>query len=204
MGAPFAGRARHVAARRPVQTSTWVPWITAAVAVFWGVGGYNRLVRLRSDANTAFAALESELTKQVRLVHAVVPPEEEQTQSQFTGGSAFWGGLQGAAAQMAATLASAKAKPLDPERIAALGAAQEVLSMAWDRAERDDAHDLAGPRLPDNFSSERQQLMRMTLAAAEQFNQAVARYNEAIAQFPATVLAWLFGFQPARGLRPRS
>ena len=186
-----------------MQTSSFVPWIVAAVVLFWAVGAYNRLVRLRSDANAAFAALESELTKQVKLVHACVPPEEDQAQSQFTGGSAFWGGLQGAAAQLSATLGSARAKPLDAERIAALGAAQEVLGMAWDRAERDDAHDLAGPRLPENFSGERQQLERMAQVATEHFNQAVVRYNEAIQQFPAALLAWLFGFQPARGLRAR-
>jgi hypothetical protein len=29
------------------------------------------------------------------------------------------------------------------------------------------------------------------------------QYNEAIAQFPAVLLAWLFGFNPARGLRAR-
>jgi LemA protein len=184
-----------------MQTSSFVPWVVAAVALFWGVGGYNRLVRLRSDAKAAFTALETELTRLVALVHDCVPPEDEQAQSQFTGGSAFWGGLQGAAAQLAATLHSAKAKPLDPERIAALSAAQEVLAMSWDRAERDDAHDLAGPRLPENSSSERQQLERMAQAAAENFNQAVARYNEGIGQFPATLLAWLFGFQRARGLR---
>lgn len=182
---------------------SFLPWVLAAVTLFWAVGAYNRLVRLRSDANAAFAALESELQKQVQLVHACVPPEEEQAPSQFTGGSAFWGGLQGAGAQLAASLASARAKPLDPERIAALGAAQEVLGMAWDRAERDDAHDLAGPRLPEDFSGERQQLLRMTQAATEHFNQAVLRYNEAIGQFPALLLAWLFGFQPARGLRAR-
>ncbi|HEY1226156.1 MAG TPA: LemA family protein [Ramlibacter sp.] len=140
----------------------------------------------------------------MKLVHECVPPEEEQTPSQFAGGSAFWGGLQGAGAQLAATLTSAKARPLDAERIAALGAAQEVLAMAWDRAERDDAHDLAGPRLPENFSSERQQLERMALAATEHFNVAVRDYNTAIAQFPAALLAWLFGFHPARGLRARS
>ncbi|MDE2607127.1 MAG: LemA family protein [Burkholderiales bacterium] len=172
----------------------------AAFTLFWAVGAYNRLVRLRSDANTAFAALEAELARQVKLVQECIPPEEEQPQSQFTGGSAFWGGLQGAAAQLAATLASARARPLDPERIAALAAAQEVLTMAWDRAERDDAHDLAGPRLPATFGGERQQLVRMTLAATEHFNQAVHRYNEAITQFPAALLAWLFGFHPARGL----
>jgi LemA protein len=104
---------------------------------------------------------------------------------------------------LSASLAAAKSKPLDPERIAALGAAQEILSMAWDRAERDDAHDLAGPRLPDNFSGERAQLVHLTHAATEHFNQAVGRYNEAIAQFPAALLAWLFGFQPGRGLRAR-
>ena len=186
-----------------MQTSSFVPWLIAAVTVFWAVGAYNRLVRLRSDANAAFATLDAELHKQVHLVHACVPPEEDQAQSQFTGGSAFWGGLQGAAAQLSASLAAAKARPLDPDRIAALGAAQDVLSTAWDRAERDDAHDLAGPRLPENFSGERQQLVSLTQAATEQFNQAVLRYNEAIAQFPAILLAWLFGFHPARGLRAR-
>lgn len=186
-----------------MQTSSFLPWVLAAFAVFWAVGAYNRLVRLRSDANAAFAALEAELARQVKLVHECVPPEEEQTQSQFTGGSAFWGGLQGAGAQLAATLHSARAKPLDPERIAALGAAQEVLAMAWDRAERDDAHDLAGPRLPENFSGQRQQLERMAQSATEHFNHAVRNYNAAIGQFPAALLAWLFGFQPARGLRAR-
>ncbi|HET8745617.1 MAG TPA: LemA family protein [Ramlibacter sp.] len=186
-----------------MQSSSFLPWVIAAVALFWAVGAYNRLVRLRSEANHAFAALEAELAKQVQLVQECVPPEDEQTQSQFTGGSAFWGGLQGAAAQLQASLSAARSRPLDPDRIAALGAAQEVLGMAWERAERDDAHDLAGPRLPENCSGERQQLVRMAQSATEHFNQAVVRYNEAIAQFPAILLAWLFGFHPGRGLRAR-
>lgn len=186
-----------------MQSTSFLPWIVAAVTLFWAVGAYNRLVRLRSEAKAAFTTLENELQKQVQLVLACIPPEEDQAPSQFAGGSAFWGGLQGAAAQLAASLAAAKSRPLDPERIAALGAAQEVLSTAWDRAERDDAHDLAGPRLPDDFSGERQQLVRMAQAATEQFNQAVGQYNDGIAQFPAMVLAWVFGFQPARGLRAR-
>ena len=186
-----------------MQTSSFLPWVIAAFAVFWGVGAYNRLVRLRSDANAAFAALEAELTKQVKLVHACVPPEEEQMQSQFTGGSAFWGGLQGAGAQLQATLGAARATPGARERRGARGAAQDGRCRAGARAARDDAHDLAGPRLPANFSGERQQLERMAQAATEHFNQAVRNYNEAIGQFPAALLAWLFGFQPARGLRAR-
>jgi LemA protein len=35
-----------------------------------------------------------------------------------------------------------------------------------------------------------------------QFNRAVDRYNAAIAQFPALLLAWLFGFTPALAIDP--
>ena len=184
--------------------SSFLPWILSAVLLFWAVGAYNRLVRLRSEANSAFAALEGELAKQVQLVHACLPPEEEQQASSFHGGSRFWGGLQGAAAQLAASLQAAHARPLDPDRIAALGSAQEVLAMAWERAERDDAHDLAGPRLPENLSSDRAHMVHVGQQATENFNQAVARYNAAIRQFPAVLLAWLFGFHPGRGLRVRA
>jgi LemA protein len=182
-------------------SSSLLFWVVAAVALFWGVGAYNRLVRLRSEVNTAFAALEAELSRLVALVQSCLEPQDAHPASQFDGGSAFWGGLQGAATQFAASLQAARARPLDVERIAALGAAQEVLHMAWDRAERDDAHDLAGPRLPEHVSAERAQLVRMVHAATTRFSEAVTRYNEAIGQFPAMLLAWLFGFQPGRGLR---
>ena len=42
--------------------------------------------------------------------------------------------------------------------------------------------------------------VRMAQAATEHFNQAVANYNHAIAQFPAVLLAWLFSFKRARTL----
>lgn len=32
------------------------------------------------------------------------------------------------------------------------------------------------------------------------FNEAVVQYNSAIAQFPASLLAWVFGFKAARAL----
>lgn len=182
--------------------SSWIYWIAGAVVLFWAVGAYNRLVRLRSEANAAFAALDAELAKQVQLVHDCLPEGQTQPASLFDGLEAsFWGGLQGAATQFAASLAAARQKPLEPEGIAALSAAQAVLTMAWERAERDDAHDLAGPRLPDTLTATRAHIVSQARATAEQFNQAVARYNHAIAQFPAVLLAWLFGFRPGRGFQ---
>jgi LemA protein len=180
-------------------------WIAAAVVLFWGVGAYNRLMRLRSEANTAFSALEGELSKHVALVRDCLPPAQEGTQpAPLDDDSRFWGGLHGAATQFAASLSAARSKPLDPEGIAALAAAQDVLAMAWERAERDDAHDLAGSRLPENVSIRRQQIEIQTHAATDQFDIAVARYNAAIAQFPAVLLALLFGFKAARGVRAQS
>ena len=55
--------------------------------------------------------------------------------------------------------------------------------------------------MPETLSGQRRQLIRTTIAATENFNRAVTRYNDAIGQFPALLLAWLFGFHAARGLR---
>jgi LemA protein len=172
-------------------------WSAAAVLLFWTVGAYNRLMRLRADANVAFAVLGAALSKQIELVRSQLPAPETQPAA-LDAESAFWGALQGAAGQLAASLAAARGRPLEPDGIAALSSAQDVLAMAWERAERDDAHDLAGARLPDTVLARRAQLEIQVHAATEQFNQAVARYNEGIAQFPAVLLAWLFGFKPGR------
>lgn len=180
--------------------SSLVFWIALAVMVFWAVGAYNRLIRLRSDAKAAFARLETELNKQVQLVAACMPEGQAPPASLFEGESSFWGGLEGAAGQFAASLAAARVRPLDPARLAALSAAHEVLAMAWERAERDDAHDLAGPKLPETVTGKRAQVAAQSAAAAEEFNLAVDRYNQGIGQFPALLLVWLFGLKPARGL----
>jgi len=184
-------------------TGSVLSWSIAAVLLFWAVGAYNRLMRLRAEAITAFAAVDTELTRQVDLVRTQLPPPEQTQPAPLEGEPvSFWSALHAAATQLAATLAAARSKPLDPERIAALSSAQDVLAMAWERAERDDAHDLAGPRLPDTVLLRRAQWLLQAHAATEAFNEGVARYNEAIGQFPALLLAWLFGFQPARPLPP--
>jgi LemA protein len=184
-------------------TDSVLIWAITGVLLFWTVGAYNRLMRLRAEANVAFASVVSELARQVELVRNQLPAPEQTQPVPLEGEPlSFWSSLHGAAGQLAATLATARHKPLDPEGIEALSAAQEVLGMAWERAARDDAHDLAGPRLPDTVLLRRAQLLLQAHAATEAFNAAVARYNEAIAQFPAIVLAWLFGFRRARALAP--
>lgn len=166
-------------------------WLAPAVFLFWCVGAYNRLVRLRAEIKTAFGSVDVELRNHLELAQSL-PGDHD--------GQAIWAHVIAANAQLATSLAAARVKPLDPQGIAALQAASEVLSMAWERAERQDAHDLAGARLPEALSASRAQGVTQSAAAVAQFNEAVGRYNDAIAQFPAVVLAWVFGFKPGRTL----
>jgi LemA protein len=176
-------------------------WVAAAVLLFWSVGAYNRLVRLRGEAVGAFALLDAELMRQVRLVQDLTQAGDDGPASIFEGSEpSFWSGLQGAASQLEASLADARQRPLDPQRIAALGAAQAVLADAWERAERDDAHDLAGSRLPDTLIVNRAQITLQCIAAAGRFSRGIDEYNQGIAQFPALLLAMLFGFKPGRSM----
>ncbi|HEY1225951.1 MAG TPA: hypothetical protein VGF26_01390, partial [Ramlibacter sp.] len=57
-------------------------------------------------------------------------------------------------------------------------------------------------RLPETLTGQRAQLTSSCIAAADRFSRAVDHYNDAIAQFPAALLAWLFGFRPARRMPP--
>ena len=169
-------------------------WIAAAVLLFWSVGAYNRLVRLRADANTAFAALDAQWQRQTTLVQSTLT--QAQPADPMDDAAQLWAALEGACAQLSASLAAMRPRPLDGGAAAALGAAQTVLASAWQRVQHD-AHDLAGASLPDTVAVQWQQLAADTAKAQVQFNEAVARYNAAVRQFPALLLAWLFGFRTA-------
>lgn len=182
-----------------------VLWGIAAVLLFWSVGAYNRLVRLRSEANAAFTALAQELTQQAELVHAILPASMIHTGLTQPGDlldevTELWSGLRAAATQLTTSLAAMRPRPLDPEAAAALSEARDVLTGAWIRVSHE-ANDLAGSSIPAGLEQQWTQLSAQSRAAAERFNQAVARYNEGIGQFPALLLAGMFRFRPARGIR---
>ncbi len=176
-------------------TSSFLAWSVAAILVFWAVGAYNRLIRLRAEVNTCFSQVQGQLEQQVGLVNSVLPADPREA---LDDDLAFLAQIQAASAQLAACLDAARPRPLDHERLAAIASAAQVLTRAWERAEREDLHDLAGPQLPAALTDDRARLVRLTEDAVQQFDHAVDRYNHAIAQFPAVLLAWIFGFKPGR------
>ena len=179
-------------------------WGVLAVLVFWSVGAYNRLVRLRADVNAAFAAMAAQLARQAELVHASLPASMIHSGLTQPGElldevTALWSGLRGAATQLTASVTAMQPRPLEPEAAAALTEARDVLANAWTRVDHE-ANDLAGSSIPDALTAQWLGLSAQAGAAIELFNQAVGRYNDAIAQFPALLLASLFGFKPGRGV----
>ena len=176
-------------------------WLIIAVLLFWAMGAYNRLIRLRSRAIVAFGALEGLFNRYLSLVQVICTDTgagsnaSDADQAGDTPGDAC-AGLSAAAQQFNTSLKVAHAKPLSRLRISALKTAYETLCMSWVRL-RNLPPDLAGAALPDGLQVQWEQLTVQADAARAEFNGQVVNYNQAIDQFPALMLAWLFGFKPA-------
>ena len=182
--------------------SSFVLWAGLGVLLFWSVGAYNRMVRLRAGARQAFTALDARLLEQLALLQLCLPASMKgslltQPGELLDDVGLLWIGLRSAAAQLAASLAAARTRPLDPRAIAALAAAQGVLDATWQRMQ------LAAPAgvpLPETVQPQWEQGALHTRAAGDSFNLAVTHYNAAISQFPTLLLARAFGFKAARTL----
>lgn len=181
-------------------------WIAIAVLVFWFVGAYNRLVRLRSAALQAYANLDAALVRQIDFVqtHLAQPREPAPTREE----AAAIVSLRAAAAQLTTLMGVTRLRPLAPTNMAALTTALTVLVAGWQRLNPDatvlfDADGtLSRPAPLDDPGGEMSlAVTAMPIAwpepsaaaeiARSHFNVAVAHYNAGIAQFPAALVAWL-------------
>jgi len=193
-------------------------WIVVAVLLFWFVGAYNRLVRLRAAVLQAYATLDAALRKQLDFVQASIAAAEPDKDAPSPDFSSSVAPLQAAATQLATLLGATRLHPLDPGGMAALATALQVLISAWQRQHPDavTVFDADGtlsrpaPLLPSGAgpgpapSGAESMAWPEPSAAAEiarsQFNLAVEQYNVAIAQFPALLVAWMVRLRPAAPL----
>ena len=187
-------------------------WIVFAIAMFWALGAYNRLMRLRSAVVQAFGSFDAHMVRQLAFLGEVDASHAAQAPELAGAAAPEMAALHGAATQLSASLAMARARPLKPDAVAALAAAREVLHACWQKVDRgmpalsvaatpagaDSA--VVPPSVPRALGARWQELVQQNEQAIGVFNDAVLHYNAAIAQFPASVLAWVFGFKAARGL----
>lgn len=188
-------------------------WIVFAVFLFWALGAYNRLMRLRSAVVQSFGSFDAHMVRLVALLGEFSAAQAVQRGLLLSdAGEQEVAALRGATTQVSASLAVARARPLHADAMAALAAAREVLQATWQGAvHKLHAHPKALGGAPmathelnltvlsiwqvrwDEHSVQNEQAVRV-------FNDAVGQYNAAIAQFPASLLAWVFGFKAARVL----
>lgn len=234
-------------------------WIVVAVVLFWALGAYNRLMRLRATVVQAFGRFDARTVHLIALLGEFdVALRGLRDRAVTDDGLSDPGPLQGATVQLSATLAVARASPLDAQAIAALAAARGVVHACWHSVtvQATNAHDpgvttpvcsapstsivesatsaaagegggaladercpgtaatLAGVRCASGVPTAFDALtLKAWLArwdedaalseqAAHAHDDAVRQYNAAILQFPASVLAGVFGFRAAQVIGP--
>ena len=110
-------------------TTSVLGWLLLGVLVFWAVGAYNRLVRLRSVALLAFGALDAQWLRHTELLSAtvpmpvLVPVADGPVAAPVEPEPPVPAALAAASAQLMASLAVARSRPLERDAIAALAAA---------------------------------------------------------------------------------
>ena len=172
-----------------MSTLQFVTLLFLAILVFWAVGAVNRLQRLRQaifDAQPLLAALLSQRHEWVSQMVAALRPALPEESASFDRALA-------ASAQADAALALLQAKPLSAGPISSLSLAESVLDDALHSLLlRHEAHEAAQPWVQEWLTAQSQ-----LTAARLRFNDAAQHYNDGAQQFPASIMAALWGFKPA-------
>ena len=172
-----------------MSTTQIVALVIAAVLAFWGVGAYNRLVRLRSEIVRRFAPVEA----QFRQRHALLLQLLEALAPVLQNAAPRLDALRAACQQVEAACAHAKQRPGAVGAITSLRLADEILAEARARLPVQVVAGLDLTELNAQLGAS-----DATLAFARgQFDTAVMEYNHAVKQFPTVLLVGLFGFRSA-------
>jgi LemA protein len=173
-------------------------WAAVGVLPFWALGAYNRVVALRGALVAAWAEFGEVVRRREPLLTALMQRLREPLADQHTALDTVVGVL----AQLRSSLTGAR--PTVRGSTDVIAAYELDLHEAWLHVRHlIEQHPAAAPEQPpltvqlDASLGELQLEAERMVAARLRFNDAAARYNAAIAQFPTSLLAPLFGFEPA-------
>ena len=167
--------------------------LLAATTLFWCVGLYNRLMRMRARGLDALGSVEKHLRSYISLIQVQFPDEE---------GSYIpmeWARLVSGVKQLELQCRAARSAPLQLPPLQLLGQTVDGIEAEWQQL-RNQPADLAGPTMPEAMQKLWDEAALKVRTARGGFNQIVAHYNAALHQFPASLVVGLMGFQPAGNL----
>lgn len=167
----------------------------AALAVFWMVGAYNRLVALRNAIARAWQAVDDVQKKRgealLALAAALRGPLDGEHGALDTLVAAVGQGRQASEALAARPVAATLAAQWSAAEAALAAASARVLALAEHQPELREAEGVAAPLAAVKDSAGRLAFSRQV------YNEAAQNYTAAVQQFPTRLLTRLFGFAPA-------
>jgi len=166
-------------------------WLSLALTVFWCVGLYNRLMRMRSRAFGALGSVDKHAQHFADLVRELGLEAGAMQQSLGP-----WAALLADLQALEFALKQAKATPTDAQCLRHLGQTLDGLQTTW-RMLRAVPADLAGPVVPNAMEVRWETIAQRVGSAREGFNQIALKFNEALAQFPARLVVGMMGFRPS-------
>lgn len=177
-----------------MSVTTWVWLAVAAVVLFWAVGVYNRLVRLKNAIANAFGQIDVQLRRRYDLIPNLV----EAARKYLAHESQTLEAVIAARNQARAAEQTAAGSPLNAGALGALMGAEQVLGGALGRlfAVAEAYPELKADQTIRELSEELSSTENRVGFARQAYNDHVLEFNDAAAQFPAMIVARLFGFLP--------
>jgi LemA protein len=182
-----------------MSTTQIVSWIVVAVVVFWAVGAYNRLVRLRNGIANAFAQIDVQLKRRYDLIPNLVEVARKYLEHERETLEA----VIAARNQAKSAADGARARPTAAGPVTSLAMAEDVLGSAMGRlmAVVEQYPELKADGSLRELAEELTSTENKIAFARQLFNDATLDYNVAAQEFPTRILAALFGFREAAMLQ---
>ena len=171
----------------------------AALLVFWAVGAYNRLIRLKNAIANAFGQIDVQLKRRYDLIPNLV----EAAKKYLIHEQATLEAVISARNQARAASDVVRSRPANALAVTTLAAAEQALggSLGHLFAVAEAYPDLKADQTIRELSEELTSTENKVSFARQAFNDAVLDYNNAQGQFPAMLVARAFSFAPSAMLQ---
>jgi LemA protein len=178
-----------------MSTTQIITWAILALLLFWAVGAYNRLVRLRNAIGNAFAQIDVQLKRRYDLIPNLV----DVARKYVTHERETLEAVIAARNQAQAAADHARARPNSSGPLASLVMAETVLGGAMGRlmAVVENYPELKADATLRELSEELTSTENKVSFARQLYNDAALDFNNAAQQFPTNVIAKFSGFRVA-------
>ena len=176
-------------------------WAVLALTIFWCVGLYNRLMRMRARGLDALGSVEKYLREYTLMVdtHLSEPGVTRPAWDNVSTADGVWGDWEPLVKNLHGLDVAMKdlhAAPFDIPLLGRLADAFRELQVVW-QCLCDQPSDLAGPVVPEVLKFQWDANTAKVQSSRGGFNQIMLKYNEAIAQFPARLVVGMMRFSRA-------